>query len=46
MEAGIKVWMLTGDKQETAIYIGLSTSIIRNDDIVINFNEFNLMVRI
>lgn len=29
--AGIKVWMLTGDKQETAINIGLSSGLLSND---------------
>lgn len=36
--AGIKVWMLTGDKQETAINIGYACSLIDNsvEQIVIN----------
>ena len=29
--AGIKVWMLTGDKRETAINIGISCGIIEED---------------
>jgi phospholipid-transporting ATPase len=34
--AGIKVWMLTGDKQETAINVGLSSGLLgRNMDIVV-----------
>ncbi|KAK4533039.1 hypothetical protein CCYA_CCYA15G3896 [Cyanidiococcus yangmingshanensis] len=34
--AGIKVWMLTGDKQETAINVGLSSGLLsQNMDIVI-----------
>lgn len=30
-EAGIKVWVLTGDKVETAINIGCSSGLIDND---------------
>lgn len=30
-EAGIKLWMITGDKIETAINIGYSCKIINND---------------
>lgn len=32
LEAGIKVWMLTGDKMETAENIGLSCRLINNDE--------------
>ncbi|XP_010529938.1 PREDICTED: phospholipid-transporting ATPase 1-like [Tarenaya hassleriana] len=37
-EAGIKVWVLTGDKQETAISIGLSCRLLTTDmrQIIIN----------
>jgi len=28
-KAGIKVWVLTGDKQETAINIGFATQLLR-----------------
>jgi magnesium-transporting ATPase (P-type) len=28
---GIKVWLLTGDKQETAINIGMSSKLISDD---------------
>ncbi|KAK4773082.1 hypothetical protein SAY87_028101 [Trapa incisa] len=37
-QAGIKVWVLTGDKQETAISIGLSCKLLTSDmqQIVIN----------
>ncbi|KAL9303666.1 hypothetical protein ACSQ67_020929 [Phaseolus vulgaris] len=37
-EAGIKVWVLTGDKQETAISIGLSCKLLNGDmqQIIIN----------
>lgn len=30
-EAGIKVWVLTGDKIETAINIGYSCRLLNND---------------
>lgn len=30
-EAGIKIWVLTGDKIETAINIGYSCNILSND---------------
>ncbi|GAB2272075.1 hypothetical protein Dimus_006894 [Dionaea muscipula] len=37
-QAGIKIWVLTGDKQETAISIGLSCKLLTNDmhQIIIN----------
>ncbi|KAL3615809.1 hypothetical protein CASFOL_040103 [Castilleja foliolosa] len=40
-EAGIKVWVLTGDKQETAISIGLSCKLLTPDlqQIIINGNS-------
>lgn len=40
-QAGIKVWVLTGDKQETAISIGLSCKLLTSDmqQIVINGNS-------
>ncbi|KAM7526597.1 hypothetical protein LguiA_016499 [Lonicera macranthoides] len=40
-QAGIKVWVLTGDKQETAISIGLSCKLLTGDmhQIVINGNS-------
>ena len=31
MEAGIKMWVLTGDKIETAINIGFSCNLITNN---------------
>lgn len=31
-EAGIKVWMLTGDKRETAVNIGLSCKLLNDDN--------------
>lgn len=44
MCANIKIWVLTGDKQETVINIGLSANIITKDSPIIIFNETNLMV--
>ncbi|XVF84151.1 hypothetical protein PTKIN_Ptkin17bG0002800 [Pterospermum kingtungense] len=40
-QAGIKVWVLTGDKQETAISIGLSCKLLTGDmqQIIINGNS-------
>eukprot|EP00386_Alphamonas_edax_P003686 GDKI01011148.1.p1 GENE.GDKI01011148.1~~GDKI01011148.1.p1 ORF type:complete len:856 (-),score=266.20 GDKI01011148.1:23-2428(-) len=40
-EAGVKVWMLTGDKIETAINIGVATSLLTNDmdRLVFDFEE-------
>lgn len=38
-EAGIKVWVLTGDKQETAISIGFSCALLTNDMKQIIINE-------
>ncbi|CAN6469461.1 unnamed protein product [Victoria cruziana] len=40
-EAGIKVWVLTGDKQETAISIGLSCKLLTHDmqQVIINGNS-------
>ena len=32
LDADIKVWMITGDKQETAINIGISCKLIRKPD--------------
>lgn len=42
-EAGIKVWVLTGDKQETAISIGLSCRLLTPDmhQIIINGSSEN-----
>ncbi|XP_025203440.1 probable phospholipid-transporting ATPase IA [Melanaphis sacchari] len=42
MCAAIKVWILTGDKEETAINIGLSTKLITQDSSIIIFNESKL----
>lgn len=42
-QAGIKIWVLTGDKQETAISIGLSCKLLTTDmeQIIINGNSEN-----
>lgn len=36
-EAGIKVWMLTGDKVETAVTIGHSSGLLDEDNRMIHF---------
>jgi phospholipid-transporting ATPase len=40
-EAGIKVWVLTGDRQETAINIGMSCKLISEDMTLLIVNEHN-----
>ena len=40
-EAGIKVWVLTGDRQETAINIGMSCKLISEDMSLLIVNEEN-----
>ena len=40
-EAGIKVWVLTGDKQETAINIGFSSRLIDDSMEVIAINAYD-----
>jgi phospholipid-transporting ATPase len=39
MEAGIRVWVLTGDRQETAINIGFSCKLITPDMLMLVCNE-------
>jgi phospholipid-transporting ATPase len=39
--AGIKVWVLTGDRQETAINIGMSCKLISEDMTLLIINEDN-----
>jgi phospholipid-transporting ATPase len=39
MEAGIRVWVLTGDRQETAINIGFSCKLITPEMLMIICNE-------
>ena len=41
MEAGIKVWVLTGDRQETAINIGYSCKLITPEMNLLICNETN-----
>ncbi|CAG8443687.1 9186_t:CDS:2 [Diversispora eburnea] len=47
--AGIRIWMLTGDKRETAINIGYSCSLIKNFSTVIiidcNVQDLNSMLK-
>lgn len=38
LDAGIRVWMITGDKQETAVNIAVSCSLVRNPDDVLMLN--------
>ncbi|KAM0796037.1 phospholipid-transporting ATPase [Usnea florida] len=40
-EAGIKIWVLTGDRQETAINIGMSCKLISEDMTILIINEDN-----
>ncbi|CAG9325909.1 unnamed protein product [Blepharisma stoltei] len=42
MEGGVKVWVLTGDKQETAINIGYSCKMLKQDMEVIIINSHSL----
>lgn len=35
--AGVKVWMLTGDKKETAINIGISCGLVSSDMAVLEW---------
>lgn len=44
MSAEIKIWLLTGNKQETAINIGLSTNLITRDSKIIILDQSKLMV--
>uniref|UniRef100_A0AAV2MJC0 Phospholipid-transporting ATPase n=1 Tax=Knipowitschia caucasica TaxID=637954 RepID=A0AAV2MJC0_KNICA len=37
-EAGIRVWVLTGDKPETAVNIGYACRLLEQDDLVINMS--------
>jgi len=38
-EAGVKIWVLTGDRQETAINIGMSCKLISEDMTLLIVNE-------
>lgn len=46
IQANISVWILTGDKQETAINIGFSTNLISQGMPLIILNEPTLDVSI
>ncbi len=41
-EAGIKVWVLTGDKVETAINIGYSSRLLSTDMIIFHITHKNV----
>ena len=45
-QAGIKVWVLTGDRQETAINIGLSCRLISESMSLVSFSNASLTVRV
>ena len=38
LEAGVRVWMITGDKQETAINIGVSCKLVSNPETIMILN--------
>jgi magnesium-transporting ATPase (P-type) len=40
-KAGIKIWVLTGDKQETAINIGFACALLDNEMGIITLNDTN-----
>ena len=42
-EAGIKLWVLTGDKQETAVNIGYSSRLIQPDMEIIQLNAGSMV---
>lgn len=44
-EAGIKIWVLTGDKPETAVNIGYASRLLEEDDLVINMSCKNKVRR-
>nr|XP_057919773.1 phospholipid-transporting ATPase VB isoform X1 [Doryrhamphus excisus] len=43
-EAGIKVWVLTGDKPETAVNIGYACRLLEDEDLVINMSCKNKLI--
>uniref|UniRef100_A0A8C3AQU1 Phospholipid-transporting ATPase n=1 Tax=Cyclopterus lumpus TaxID=8103 RepID=A0A8C3AQU1_CYCLU len=43
-EAGIQVWVLTGDKPETAVNIGYACRLLEEEDLVINMSCKNKLV--
>lgn len=44
-EAGIHVWVLTGDKPETAVNIGYACRLLEEEDLVINMSCTNMVRR-
>lgn len=44
-EAGIHVWVLTGDKPETAVNIGYACRLLEEEDLVINMSCKNKVKR-
>lgn len=44
-EAGIQVWVLTGDKPETAVNIGYACRLLEEEDLVINMSCTNKVRR-
>lgn len=44
-EAGIQVWVLTGDKPETAVNIGYACRLLEEEDLVINMSCNNKVRR-
>ncbi len=46
LEADIKVWILTGDKMETAINIGYSCNLLKKSTRLIFLTEDDLLVKI
>lgn len=45
-EAGIQVWVLTGDKPETAVNIGYACRLLEEEDLVINMSCTNKVRRL
>lgn len=41
LKAGIKVWVLTGDKLETAVDIGYSTNLLKSGQEMVIVNSFD-----
>lgn len=44
-EAGIQVWVLTGDKPETAVNIAYACRLLDEGDLVVNMNSKNKVRR-
>jgi phospholipid-transporting ATPase len=45
-QAGIKIWVLTGDRQETAINIGLSCRLISESMNLVSFSNLDIGVKL